>query len=75
MSIKDIIKLDKIKSNINLTYGEINYIEEYGYVGLYDSDISETDLELKASEINNLFEKANKLLEEISEIIGDQFEY
>lgn len=77
MSINDIIEkqLDDIRSYINLIYGSIEYLDDYGYVGLHSDDISEEDLINKAKEVITLLANANNLLEDIGDIVKDQFEY
>jgi len=75
MSIKEIIQIDNIKTNVGLLYDSIDYINDYGYVGLHDDNLSEESLKLKAVEINKLLEQVNVIFEEIDDIIRDQFEY
>lgn len=77
MSINDIIEkqLDDIRSYMNLIYGSIEYLDDYGYVGLHSDDILEEDLINKAKEVITLLTNANNLLEDIGDIVKDQFEY
>jgi hypothetical protein len=77
MGIKDILsnKISLVNGTISSLCGSIEYIEEYGHVGLYDNNITEDFLNYKMLEAISALEKADKILEEIVDIVCDQYQY
>ena len=77
MSVKEIIEQEIVNINgeLSLIISSLDYINEYGYVGLYDDDITEEELKTKCREVEKLLQSAGKILEEIDDIICEQFQY
>lgn len=77
MSIKDIIdsELYDLRINMSQIFNSIDYIEEYGHVGLYDEKISEEDLKKIIKICVNKSKEIMDEMDRLTEIIRDQFEY
>lgn len=75
MCIKEDINLDEIKSIVSDIYSSIEYIDEHGYVRLYDKNITEEFLKIKSNNIISSLENIDKLLDNICDIVQEQYNY
>lgn len=74
MSINEVFnkELEDIKDYISEMQESIDYIEEYGYVEVYEN---EKELKEKLTNIVNKLKECSVQLDEASDIVKEQFNY
>jgi hypothetical protein len=73
MGIKDNIQLDTIKHQLGEIYDSIDYIKEHGHVGHFSH--STDSIKAKGSEIVELLRNVDVKMQELCDIVRDQYEY